>query len=377
MICFLELTTACNLSCDFCYNKNFKKDVFPISIAEKLLNLLEEHNASLVLTGGEPLLHNQVLMILDMIKTHGMEYSLASNGACLVENIELLTHYPPSSISLSIDGSELVHDTKRNAPGLFKKIVHSIEIFQYTCPEIAFNIQMTVAHDNLHAIEEVVTRFLAYANISQIKVTPDCNHCEQEIYTHISNTARQYSAVKTEVVSQHELQHIAQKLHKGQFEPYVMVIKPNGYVHPYFGLGSEWDLINVSEIDNLTTIESFFQNFSLQASSLFVQQHKGLVDLNRMLYNFYVNYWKDEKILLSNDYIVRCDDKVYIYNTINKTLSSSQNPILAKLLDSCRISPQSIGEVCQNLHGEYAISKFKALQYIFIASKMKLIVHLR
>lgn len=90
----IRLTGWCNLACPFCYGPHHSRA--PVN-TEKLLNLLDilpslgvEH---IGITGGEPLLDNNLSKILSKIKSKGMRVLLNTNGTILEGQIDEICPY--------------------------------------------------------------------------------------------------------------------------------------------------------------------------------------------------------------------------------------------------------------------------------------------
>ena len=81
----LFFTTGCNFTCRFCHNAALMSAVqtgIDWQHLDKILASLREHWVdSVTLTGGEPLLHASLPLLIDRIKQHGYQIKLDSNGS--------------------------------------------------------------------------------------------------------------------------------------------------------------------------------------------------------------------------------------------------------------------------------------------------------
>jgi MoaA/NifB/PqqE/SkfB family radical SAM enzyme len=119
---YFYLTADCNLRCRHCYiapdfqtaNKSsayLPFDTFKSIIAEaKPLGLV-----SVKLTGGEPLLHPDILKILEHIRDEGLDLVLETNGVlCTPEIAKALAACRLKLVSVSLDGADAyTHDSFR------------------------------------------------------------------------------------------------------------------------------------------------------------------------------------------------------------------------------------------------------------------------
>ncbi|MEE3343695.1 MAG: radical SAM protein [Bacilli bacterium] len=104
----IELTNACNFKCKHCYLGS-KKD-FKFINKNELFKLLDELKKlgciSLILTGGEPLLHPDFKEIYTYAKKKGFLITLFTNGSLLDDDIvNLLKLYKPAMIEISLYGT--------------------------------------------------------------------------------------------------------------------------------------------------------------------------------------------------------------------------------------------------------------------------------
>ena len=135
---FFYITGRCNLSCDYCWqrempdreSKNARTRDSELSGEEwiKILNTVPKFSF-IGLTGGEPLLHPAFKTIIQFLGGR-FPYTVNTNGILLSdETIEDLIKYQASNLSISIDGFSDIHDVSRKKSGLFDHIVEKIERF--------------------------------------------------------------------------------------------------------------------------------------------------------------------------------------------------------------------------------------------------------
>lgn len=92
---YLEITTACNLSCSFCPGTSRKSQFMSEELFEKILAKLTGHSKHLYLhVLGEPLLHPQLGLFLDRCHGKGLLVNLTTNGVLINEVAEMLISKP-------------------------------------------------------------------------------------------------------------------------------------------------------------------------------------------------------------------------------------------------------------------------------------------
>lgn len=84
---WLEITRRCDLNCGYCYQTNDRSSDKPIfQIEEELITILRLRKTDTILiSGGEPLLHQELERIVRMVKCHNVKPVLLTNGNRLNE----------------------------------------------------------------------------------------------------------------------------------------------------------------------------------------------------------------------------------------------------------------------------------------------------
>lgn len=133
--CSIRITDICNLRCHTCGqwgDRGFlrtcslpelkKEEVTPERYIELLRDLYEHgHTPSVYLWGGEPMLYNGSVEIIEEAARLGMAPSIATNGTGLVKHAERLVSAPMFVIQISVDGpDEATHNASR--PGASSEV---------------------------------------------------------------------------------------------------------------------------------------------------------------------------------------------------------------------------------------------------------------
>jgi len=90
-------TPGCNFNCFYCHNRAIIEDIDTIIPTEEIMDLLEKRVGlidAIVITGGEPTQHYDLISFLKLIKSMGYLTKLDSNGSapdvikrCIEENV--------------------------------------------------------------------------------------------------------------------------------------------------------------------------------------------------------------------------------------------------------------------------------------------------
>lgn len=146
------ITNRCNYRCKYCGRWKKKKkelstqQVFSVIDQLKLLGC-----KSIVFTGGEPLLREDMGLIIDYCKKKGLFVGINSNGSLFkkrineIKNIDFLT--------LSLDGPEKINDSLR-VKGSYKGVIDAIE----TAKKSNINVSLTtvISRQNLKYLKNVL-----------------------------------------------------------------------------------------------------------------------------------------------------------------------------------------------------------------------------
>lgn len=129
---FVELTSACNLTCPHCYGS------FGTSKAMSLdLDVLQELFCQAVelgiyrvdLTGGEPAMYQHLDKVLELLRSYSMAYTIFSNLTILRDStLRLMSDYRPQYVITSVESFDSnTHDKFRGGCSSHFKTVENIQ----------------------------------------------------------------------------------------------------------------------------------------------------------------------------------------------------------------------------------------------------------
>jgi len=136
-----HITNVCNLHCKHCYQEDFSKNndlewAGLKWVSDNILATLSEWNrkACLHLTGGEPLLKEELFSLLNYLdpKPEIEELGIITNGLLFSrEVVKRLSAFPKlKKIKISLDGADAeVHDSIRQK-GVFEKVIQSLPMIK-------------------------------------------------------------------------------------------------------------------------------------------------------------------------------------------------------------------------------------------------------
>jgi heme b synthase len=131
-----EITRRCNLNCVHCRSSSDLEAAghpdFSLAEAKRMLDDISSYASPVVvLSGGEPLLREDVFDIAQYGTSLGLRMCLATNGTLVTEKIcAKIKESGIKMVSLSLDGSTAaVHDNFRNQPSAFEGTMSAIRLF--------------------------------------------------------------------------------------------------------------------------------------------------------------------------------------------------------------------------------------------------------
>lgn len=155
-----EITRRCNLNCVHC-RASSEKGPYPGELDHgRCSDILREigrlGNPIIILTGGEPLLREDVFDLARLGTAMGHRMVMATNGTLLTrDNVRSIKESGIQRVSISLDGpTEAQHDSFRRVDGAFRGALEGIEILKQGGVE--FQINTTVTRHNVSSIEAVM-----------------------------------------------------------------------------------------------------------------------------------------------------------------------------------------------------------------------------
>ena len=128
LVLMLEPLFRCNLACSGCGKIDYEDDILNKRLSvQECLEAVDECGAPIVsIPGGEPLIHKEIVGIVEGITGRKKFVYLCTNALLLEKKLD---EFPPSdylTFSVHLDGLEEHHDRAVDQPGTFKRAVSAI-----------------------------------------------------------------------------------------------------------------------------------------------------------------------------------------------------------------------------------------------------------
>lgn len=154
----LCVTHKCNLNCVYCYrDKSIQKDLTTQEILQLIDDLYVKGMRYISLNGGEPLLREDLPLIIKKIRQKNILCHISTNGLLVPQSIQLLKLV--DSIALSLDGLRKSNDDNRGEDS-YSKVIDAIDCLKSN--KIKFYVHTVLTKNNTDAVDEMMTLSRAY-----------------------------------------------------------------------------------------------------------------------------------------------------------------------------------------------------------------------
>jgi MoaA/NifB/PqqE/SkfB family radical SAM enzyme len=151
----IAITTKCNLKCSHCF-ATLNNNELSVNEWLKITSQLPDINVSkLIITGGEPLMISNLEQIILLSSKNGIAIDLNSNLNSMTQRrAESLMAAGLKEISASLDGCKDFHDSIRNKPGNFFKVINNIKLLKRLGYKV--DIHSASIPSNLKSLPELI-----------------------------------------------------------------------------------------------------------------------------------------------------------------------------------------------------------------------------
>lgn len=148
----LNITFRCNQRCAYCEIYQDKRYEMTTQEIQRMIDEFAGLGTSrLSLTGGEPLLREDLAEVVGHARKRGMFVSVATNGSLVPDKIGDMTEV--SNVNMTLDGLEATHDQQRGK-GNFKKVLTALELVKKK--KIPVYVNMVITKNNHTQVEDVL-----------------------------------------------------------------------------------------------------------------------------------------------------------------------------------------------------------------------------
>ena len=157
---FWECTTRCNLNCLHCGSDCAKNSSFPDMPVNDFLKAIDTlknkpENFTVVFTGGEPLLRNDLEICGLELRKRGLKWSMVTNGHLYDKQRHIsLLNAGIGALTISFDGLQESHNWLRNNQKSFHQVINAIELAA-SSNRLNFDVVTCVNQKNINELEQI------------------------------------------------------------------------------------------------------------------------------------------------------------------------------------------------------------------------------
>ena len=171
-IMYIRVSENCNSRCFMCHYAG-TNDSYNITLKQyhKILNHMQKNNYKMLrFTGGEPLLHKNIIKMIKEAKEINLKTSIITNGYLLPKKVNKLIEAGLDECIISLDGSSsFIHDKLRNFPGCFNNIIEGIKKLKEK--NILVRVNTVVSGLNIHDMVNIY-KLLKELKVDQWSIIP-------------------------------------------------------------------------------------------------------------------------------------------------------------------------------------------------------------
>lgn len=172
---YIEVTHACNQHCKHCYLDGGINNKIAEMSTEQIKKIITEFKIQegryIILTGGEPIMRNDIFEILDCIETLQIPFSFASNSLSITQKrLEKLASYKYLDMYFtSLLGANAVKHKNIAEKDSYDKVLSALSYFNER--KIPTYVQVTLANPYMDDIEKIAEILMRFDNCT-VKFTP-------------------------------------------------------------------------------------------------------------------------------------------------------------------------------------------------------------
>jgi AdoMet-dependent heme synthase len=146
LLCTFELNRRCNLSCRHCYitDRSRRGELNTARVKKALVQLARAGTLSLVFTGGEIFLREDIFELIEFARKLRFDLRLFTNGTLIDDAAaRRLASAGVSAVEISLYGRKTTHDNITLAPGSFDKAVRAVELLRARGVKVVLKTPLT------------------------------------------------------------------------------------------------------------------------------------------------------------------------------------------------------------------------------------------
>lgn len=176
----IALSEYCNLTCQMCRRPSETLFMEEELCKKAITEAAELGIETISFSGGEPFVHPAIWRLLEHAFASGSKVQMVSNGTLIKEDkLDFLSQL--DCLTISVDGTEAVHDHIRQRKGTWARTMRTLGWLAKS--KVQWGTNTVMQRDNHHVLEESFRhiqklggRKYAYCGFSHVEVVPETAH---------------------------------------------------------------------------------------------------------------------------------------------------------------------------------------------------------
>ena len=149
--------SRCNCRCVMCdiWLANRQQREISKDVLERHLRSLDGlHVQSVVLTGGEPLMHSNLWSLCSLLTDRGVKVTLLSTGLLLSDHVREIARFCDEVI-VSLDGGRATHDAIRRVPDAYDRLLAGVRALVAQAPGLPITARSVIQRLNYRELPAI------------------------------------------------------------------------------------------------------------------------------------------------------------------------------------------------------------------------------
>ena len=164
---YIVLTERCNLNCNMCIRGEKKYRDISLQELKDIKFFDNVKGCDVVLTGGEPMLYENIYEIAHEMARNARKVIITTNGTINLD-IKKISEIENLFIQVSLDGTEKIHDSIRGKDS-FKKTVSTIRKLDIN--DVAYSVASVINRKNKDDLDTMLDLLKKFNNMRYWKVS--------------------------------------------------------------------------------------------------------------------------------------------------------------------------------------------------------------
>ncbi len=153
---WFEVTSRCNLTCEYCYAVSPKGHPSFEQLADAVDKLHRMHFKKIFISGGEPLMRQDITELLEYMSQYSWDLDLVTNGTLLTEEHARLLADLAIDVSVSLDAANEIFEGINASPRSLERVVTALHLLVEH--GVDTTTLCTLTQHNKHQIRDIMEK---------------------------------------------------------------------------------------------------------------------------------------------------------------------------------------------------------------------------